>query len=145
MFEKKYIFRIDDEKTRDEILETVGNKFYEEGIVTKDFSAAIKQREIDFPTGMILENGTNVAISHTDDKYVIKDKIAIVICKNPVTFKNIENGRENVKCNIFFVMALTKENKNDILSGMAELFENYEEVLSHFPEKTDEEILEIIL
>ena len=33
---------------------------------------------------MVLENGTNTAISHTDDKHVIKDKIAIVISKEPV-------------------------------------------------------------
>lgn len=70
MFEKKYIFRLNEKLTRDEVLETVGNKFYHDGIVTTGFVKAIQQREKDFPTGMILEKGTNIAISHTDDKYV---------------------------------------------------------------------------
>lgn len=145
MFEKKYIFRFSEKKSREEILDTVGKVFYENGIVTEDFSQAIKKREIDFPTGMILENGTHTAISHTDDKYVKTDKIAIVISKEPVNFRNIESGEENVNCNVFFIMALTKENKNDILSGMAELFEEHEEMLNEFLTMTDEEILETLL
>ncbi len=145
MFEKKYIFRFNEKKSREEILDTVGKVFYENGIVTEDFSQAIKKREIDFPTGMILENGTHTAISHTDDKYVKTDKIAIVISKEPVNFRNIESGEENVNCNVFFIMALTKENKNDILSGMAELFEEHEEMLNEFLTMTDEEILETLL
>lgn len=145
MFEKRYIFRINENVTRDEVLDIVGKKFYHDGIVTEDFAEAIKKRENDFPTGMILENGTNTAISHTDDKYVITDKIAIVISEKPVVFKNIETGEENVECSVFFVMALTKENKNVVLAGMAELFENYEEVLKKFISMKDNEILEILL
>ena len=145
MFEKKYIFRLNEKLTRDEVLETVGNKFYHDGIVTTGFVKAIQQREKDFPTGMILEKGTNIAISRTDDKYVIKDRIAIIIADNPVIFKSIENGENDIKCNIFFVMALTKENKNEILSAMADLFENYEDILKKFPLMTDEEILDILL
>ena len=145
MFEKKYIFRLNEKLTRDEVLETVGNKFYHDGIVTTGFVKAIQQREKDFPTGMILEKGTNIAISHTDDKYVIKYRIAIIIADNPVIFKSIENGENDIKCNIFFVMALTKENKNEILSAMADLFENYEDILKKFPLMTDEEILDILL
>lgn len=145
MFEKKYIFRFSEKKSREEILDTVGKVFYENNIVTEDFSQAIKKREIDFPTGMILENGTHTAISHTDDKYVKTDKIAIAISKEPVNFRNIESGEENVNCNVFFIMALTKENKNDILSGMAELFEEHEEMLNEFLTMTDEEILETLL
>lgn len=145
MFEKKYIFRFDEKKSREEILDIVGKVFYEDNIVTEDFTKAIKQREIDFPTGMVLENGTHTAISHTDDKYVKTDKIAIVVNKEPVSFRNIESGEENVNCKVFFVMALTKENKNDILSGMAELFEDHEEMLNEFLTMTDDEILETLL
>lgn len=145
MFGKKYIFRFEEKKSREEILDTVGKVFYEDNIVTEDFSQAIKKREIDFPTGMILENGTHTAISHTDDRYVKTDKIAIIISKEPVNFRNIENGEENINCKVFFVMALTKENKNDILSGMAELFEEHEEMLNEFLTMTDEEILETLL
>ena len=54
MFEKKYIFRLNEKLTRDEVLETVGNKFYHDGIVTTGFVKAIQQREKYFPTGMIL-------------------------------------------------------------------------------------------
>lgn len=42
-------------------------------------------------------------------------------------------------------MALTKENKNEILSAMADLFENYEDILKRFSVMTDEDILDILL
>ena len=34
MFEKKYIFRFDEKKSREEILDIVGKVFYEDNIVT---------------------------------------------------------------------------------------------------------------
>ena len=36
MFEEKYIFRIDERITRDEILEKVGKVFYEDNIVKEE-------------------------------------------------------------------------------------------------------------
>lgn len=44
MFEKKYIFRLNEKLTRDEALEIVGNKFYHDGIVTAGFVKALQQR-----------------------------------------------------------------------------------------------------
>ena len=145
MFEEKYIFRIHEKMTRDEILEKIGKVFIEDGIVKDAFIKAIQKREEEFPTGLILENGTKTAISHSDDEYVLKDKIAIVISDEPITFKSIEDLNKNIKCNVFFVMALTKENKNDILVVLMDLFEQYEEMLKKFPNMTNEEILEFLL
>lgn len=145
MFEDKYIFRIDEKLTRDEVLEKIGKVFYEDGIVKKGFIEAIKKREETFPTGLVLEGGTKTAISHSDDEYVIKDKIAIVISKNPIIFKSIEDLNKNIECHIFFVMALTKENKNDILVVLMNLFEEYEKVLEKFEKMTNQEILEFLL
>lgn len=145
MFEEKYIFRIHEKMTRDEILEKIGKVFIEDGIVKDAFIKAIQKREEEFPTGLILENGTKTAISHSDDEYVLRDKIAIVISDEPITFKSIEDLNKNIECNVFFVMALTKENKNDILVVLMDLFEQYEEILKKFPNMTNEEILEFLL
>lgn len=145
MFEEKYIFRIHEKMTRDEILEKIGKVFIEDGIVKDAFIKAIQKREEEFPTGLILENGTKTAISHSDDEYVLRDKIAIVISDEPITFKSIEDLNKNIECNVFFVMALTKENKNDILVVLMDLFEQYEEMLKKFPNMTNEEILEFLL
>lgn len=145
MFEEKYIFRIHEKMTRDEILEKIGKVFIEDGIVKDAFIKAIQKREEEFPTGLILENETKTAISHSDDEYVLRDKIAIVISDEPITFKSIEDLNKNIECNVFFVMALTKENKNDILVVLMDLFEQYEEMLKKFPNMTNEEILEFLL
>lgn len=145
MFEKKYIFRFDEKITRDEVLDKVGEKFVENNIVKPTFIEAIKKREREFPTGLVLEGGTKTAISHSDDEHVIQDKIAIVISKEPVIFKSIEDVNKDVKCNVFFVMALTKENKNDILVVMMDLFDENEEMITKFATMTDEEILEFLL
>lgn len=145
MFEKKYIFRFDKKLTRDEVLDIVGKKFLENNIVKPTFINAIKKRENEFPTGLILEGGTKTAISHSDDEYVIQDKIAIVISKEPVIFKSIEDLNKDIECKVFFVMALTKENKNDILVVLMDLFEEHEEMVYKFANMTDEEILEFLL
>lgn len=145
MFEEKYIFRIDERITRDEILEKVGKVFYEDNIVKEEFISAIKKREEEFPTGLILKGGTRTAISHSDDEYVLKDKIAIVISKEPIIFKSIEDLNKEIGCNVFFVMALTKENKNDILVVLMNLFEEHEEILEKFKKMSNQEILEFLL
>lgn len=145
MFEEKYIFRIDERITRDEILEKVGKVFYEDNIVKEEFISAIKKREEEFPTGLILEGGTRTAISHSDDEYVLKDKIAIVISKELIIFKSIEDLNKEIGCNVFFVMALTKENKNDILVVLMNLFEEHEEILEKFKKMSNQEILEFLL
>lgn len=145
MFEEKYIFRIDERITRDEILEKVGKVFYEDNIVKEEFISAIKKREEEFPTGLILEGGTRTAIFHSDDEYVLKDKIAIVISKEPIIFKSIEDLNKEIGCNVFFVMALTKENKNDILVVLMNLFEEHEEILEKFKKMSNQEILEFLL
>lgn len=145
MFEKKYIFRFDEKITRDEVLDKVGEKFVENNIVKPTFIEAIKKREREFPTGLVLEGGTKTAISHSDDEHVIQDKIAIVISKEPVIFKSIEDVNKDVECNVFFVMALTKKNKNDILVVMMDLFDENEEMITKFATMTDEEILEFLL
>ena len=145
MFEKKYIFRFDEKITRDEVLDKVGEKFLENNIVKPTFIEAIKKREREFPTGLVLEGGTKTAISHSDDEHVIQDKIAIVISKESVIFKSIEDVNKDVECNVFFVMALTKENKNDILVVMMDLFDENEEMITKFATMTDEEILEFLL
>lgn len=145
MFEEKYIFRIDKKMTRDEVLEKVGNEFLKDGIVNEKFIVAIKKREDEYPTGLILEGGTKTAISHSDDEYVLKDKIAIVLSKEPVVFKSIDDLDKEVECNVFFIMALTKENKNDILVVLMDLFEQYEEKLKNFINMSNQEILEFLM
>lgn len=145
MFEEKYIFRLKEKITRDEILEQVGEVFVRDGIVKEAFIEAIKKREENFPTGLILEGGTKTAISHSDDEYVLKDKIAIIISEEPIVFKSIEDLNKEIECNIFFIMALTKENKNDILVVLMSLFEEHEEILQKFSKMTNQEILEFLL
>ncbi|MDK4491969.1 PTS sugar transporter subunit IIA [Fusobacterium necrophorum] len=145
MLEKKNIFRFTQKLFRDEVLKIVGNQFYEDKIVNEKFVEVIQKKEREFPTGIVLQGGMNTAIVHTDDIYVLKDKIALVISEEPILFKNIENGKENICCHIFFVMALTRKNKNEILSFMAELLEKHEEILKNFQRMTDEEILEVLL
>jgi len=145
MFEEKYIFRLKEKLSRDEVFALVGKEFEKNDIVTKDFIEALKKRENTFPTGIILENNTPTAISHTDDKYVFLDKIAIVISDFPIIFKNIENGTSDVPCKVFFIMALTKQNKNDILMVLTELLEEHEAEINNFRNMTNKEILNFLI
>lgn len=144
IFKNFLVFRVHDELSRDEILSKVGNILFLNNAVKKSFIPNIQKREKEFPTGLTLENGFNTAIPHTDHEHVYKDMIAVVISDKGVAFNSIDASCYNIKCKVFFVMALTLKNKNEALAKISELLVAECDILKKFSSMPDREILNIM-
>jgi PTS system galactitol-specific IIA component len=62
-------------------------------------------REQEHPTGLKLGD-INVAIPHTDSKYVLKQGVAIMTLKSPVVFGRMDNPEEKIMTHIVFLLTI---------------------------------------
>ncbi|MCT4379576.1 PTS sugar transporter subunit IIA [Leuconostoc pseudomesenteroides] len=90
----------------EDVLRHLSEKMVESGSVKSSYIDAVVEREKEFPTGLNTE-GVGIAIPHTDAEHVIRDQIAVLRLKNPVTFLQMGDG-EPVEAKLIFMLALTK-------------------------------------
>ncbi|MGF7400041.1 PTS sugar transporter subunit IIA [Thermoanaerobacterium thermosaccharolyticum] len=123
-FNKELIVTNLDAKCKEDVFDVLYKKLYENGFVKESYLEAIKKREKNFPTGLLL-NKYNVAIPHTDPEHVIKPAIAVATLKNPVIFKNMANPLEDVEVNIIFMIALNESHSQvEMLQQLIQLIQN---------------------
>ena len=79
--------------TYQEAIRTAGEKLVEKGNIDAKYIDACIEREIDFPTGLLLANGDGIAIPHGNSDLVNKDSISVVRIKNTVEFGRMEDKR----------------------------------------------------
>ena len=65
--------------TYQEAIRTAGEKLVEKGNIDAKYIDACIEREIDFPTGLLLANGDGIAIPHGNSDLVNKDSISFFI------------------------------------------------------------------
>ena len=103
-----------DETDRNKIFKAVYNKLYQLGYVKQEFIDNIIEREEKYPTGVstrpLSRELPNVAIPHTEGKYVNKRLIVPVGLKNPITFNNMVNPAEKLEVKFLFIL-LNKDPK----------------------------------
>ncbi len=103
--EENLIFPSVKAKTSDEVLEILGGALIKKGYVKNSYIQALKEREVEFPTGLDI-NGIGIAIPHTSAEHVNNTATCIGILKNPVLF--YEMGTDNpVQVRIVFMLAVT--------------------------------------
>ncbi|WP_373899320.1 PTS sugar transporter subunit IIA [Haloimpatiens sp. FM7315] len=95
-------FEAEDKK---DLLKKLSSILIEKGYVKDSFKEAILKREEVFPTGLMTES-TNIAIPHTDAIHVIKPTILFAKLKNPVTFKEMGMGKNDVNAELIFMLAI---------------------------------------
>jgi len=84
------------------------------------------EREQKFPTGLYLGD-INVAIPHADIKYANKSGIAIVVLRNPVKFKRMDNPSEEIPVHIIFLLVIVQPDEYvKFLSKLTSAFGNQE-------------------
>ncbi len=91
-------------KDRVEIINLLSGILEEKGCVTKDYAAAVNERESSYPTGLPTE-GVKVAIPHADAKHVIRPAVALAVLKQPVFFNSMENPDETLNVEIVIMLA----------------------------------------
>lgn len=104
--EKTLIFTGLEEKSDTEILQTLSCALCSGGYVAEDYCQEVVERERRFPTG-IAARGMGVAIPHASSRYVYRDKTAIAVLKEPVTFARMDKEHAFAEVRIVFMLALT--------------------------------------
>ncbi len=89
-----------------DVIEHLGKKLLEAGLVKESFIQAAIKRESNLPTGLPLEDEINVAIPHTDIEHVLKPGIALATLAKPVVFQNMVDPTEAISVRLVFLMAL---------------------------------------
>lgn len=143
-FNKELIVTNFDAKSKEDVIDVLYKKLYENGFVKESYLEAIKKREKNFPTGLQL-NRYNVAIPHTDPEHVVKPAIAVATLKNPVIFKNMANPLEDVEVSLVFMIALNEAHSQvEMLQQLIQLIQNDVLLEKIIREDGGDEIIEII-
>lgn len=91
----------------DELFEAVYKQALKLDWVTENFIDKIKEREINFPTGMQLEN-YGAAIPHTDPECVKQEFVAVITNRKKIPFQRMDDAQQTVAVEIVFVLGLNQ-------------------------------------
>lgn len=134
-----------DVESDEEVITELSKLLIWAGYVKIGFPSAVIERERVFPTGLPTIGGINIAIPHTDDKYVDQAAVAIGVIKNPVNFKMMENPDKSISVKIVFLLALIDHNDQiSILQNIAKIIQNKDLLNALVTEDTEEGIARLI-
>ena len=112
-----------------QVLQQLAEILIEKGYADRELSTAIIEREREFPTGLELKEGVNVAIPHADAKYVKKPAIVVAKLAKPVKFQHMVDKKE-IDVDTIFLLALNDPHSQiQTLQKLASSFED-EKILS---------------
>ena len=100
-----------DAKTTDEVMEKMGKKFVSLGYCKDSYIQALKDREVEVPTGIDID-GVGVAMPHTDVSHVLKAGIGIATMAEPVTFVHMATDDVPVSVKTVFMLAVDDPNRH---------------------------------
>lgn len=102
----------------------LANLLQKQGYVNKDFAQAVLDREKIYPTG--LPSGkVNVAIPHTDIKYVNSPAIVFASLEKPIKFKNMADKSQEINVSFIAMLAMKEPHSQvSLLQNLMKLFQN---------------------
>ncbi|HIH0446213.1 TPA: PTS sugar transporter subunit IIA [Vibrio cholerae] len=121
-----------------------GERLLEREYITPEYIEACINRESNFPTGLLMENGNNIAIPHSDYNLVKENSISIVRFDKPIKFGQMDDPDLAVECKALFNLAFATTDQH--MSMLRKLFTLFQEdefsnsCLTLDPEKTIEYI-----
>lgn len=98
-------------KNRIELLTNLSRVMYEMGYVKDSFLEAVLEREENYPTGLPT-NMIKIAVPHTDRGHVNKPGILIASLKEPVKFKDMGNGVDDIPVELVFMLSINTPNEH---------------------------------
>ncbi|MGB4595720.1 MAG: PTS sugar transporter subunit IIA [Anaerolineaceae bacterium] len=112
-------------ETSTEVIQHLGKKLMDAGLVKDSFIEAAITRESTLPTGLPLDGDIHVAIPHTDIIHVIQSGVAMATLTKPVTFQNMVMPSEDVNVSIVFMLAIDQPHAQiEMLQEIAELLQD---------------------
>jgi len=131
-------------ETKEELFELVGKDLEVKGFVNKNYIDGIKEREKEFPTGLITKN-LNIALPHSETQYVEKPFIYIVKLQNSsLTFNQMGDNQEMEVSDFFFLGIKDPSKQVQLLSYLMDLFSD-DNFINDYKNTTEKEkIYELI-
>ncbi len=144
LFDPKLILFDVEAKDSTDLLRKLSARLLEEGYVKESFANAVIEREKIYPTGLPTP-GIMVALPHTNPEHVTKPAILVANLKNPVLFKEMGSGINDIATELVFMLAVNDPSSQvDVLKKLMEIFSK-EEILIRLKHTSNEaEIIEIL-
>lgn len=129
-----------------DVLDQLSNLLFENGYVKDTFKQAVKDREVSFPTGLLIEDDFGIAIPHADREHVNKLGMAIATLDHPVNFVQMGGDPTDlVPVTLVCMLSIDDPKKHmETLSGLMELFSDHEKLEEVKKCETKEKIMEIL-
>jgi len=130
VFDQKIVLFHQNVKDTEDALRRLSKVFIADGLAEPEFTDGILKREILYPTGLRLEDGTGVAIPHTDCDKVIRSQIGFMSLEKPVIFTQMGGEPEDkVEVRMIFMLCLKEAHEQlDTLQNLMSLFQNQEQM-----------------
>jgi len=124
MVREELIFVQKNFKKNSDVIKFLSEELREKAFVKKSFCDAVLEREKKFPTGLYLGK-INVAIPHTDIKYVNKPGMAVATLQKPILFRKMDDPTLSIPVHIVFLLVV-KDPKSYVkfLSALTKNFSN---------------------
>ena len=133
-----------DAKNADDALDHLSSLLFEYGYVRDSFSAAVKEREKRYATGLPARS-MGVAMPHTDIEHVIKPCVAIATLRHPVTFIAMGSDDEKVQAQILFMLALNEPHAQlEMLQSIVTIIQNDDLLQAIKASNSPADIIELI-
>lgn len=127
-------------KNSDEVIDSLTKKMEERGAVQEGYADLVKEREIEFPTGLRTP-GAVIAMPHAFDKRNHASYVAVGVLEKPVHFRNMEDFEEELPVEVVFLLAIDeKKGQMSMLQVLMKIFQNKELLEGIKSIKTSEEI-----
>lgn len=146
MFEKEIVLlKATDISNQSEALETLATKLFQKDVVKESYLKAIKDREKEFPTGLLMGGDIGIAIPHTDAEHVLENQIALMTLDSSVDFKQMADDTTNVPVDIIFMLALKdSESQLDTLQKLMSMGQDEEILKQIIASNNEDEVLNIL-
>lgn len=113
-------------KTAEECIRLAGETFLQKGYVKEPYIQAVVERERVYPTGLP-GKGIAIAIPHTNNTYVIRPAIGVVIPKNPVKFCAMGTKEHWLDCEVIIPLVIKDSDMQiHMLRQMMKIIQNGE-------------------
>lgn len=129
---------------KEQLFEQLSDALQEKDIVNAGFAQALKDREMDFPTGLPVKHG--VAIPHTDGRLVKADQLIFVTLTEPVVFNEMGGEDEDtIDVSVIVMLAIKDGPKHlDVLQKLIESIQKEGFIDSLVGAKESDEMLAIV-
>lgn len=130
--------------SQEELLEVLGRTAINAGLAPEGYITALKERELEFPTGLPISGG--LAIPHTAAEHVTGNTVIVATLNNPVVFGEL-GGDEDATVEVNTVLLLVLGDANSHVSTLSQLIKKLQDaefVASLNQASTGDEIVSIL-